>query len=86
MSDYKNSIKRKFIMYFAVFQDLPNVTQFYNDRIVLVTGGTGFLGRVLIEKLLRDLNIKKIYLLVRPKDKRSAKERISKMFEETVSI
>lgn len=70
----------------VVFQDIPNVTQFYNDRIVLVTGGTGFLGRVLIEKLLRDLNIKKIYLLIRPKDKMSAKERISKMFDETVRI
>jgi alcohol-forming fatty acyl-CoA reductase len=44
------------------------VVRFYEGRCVLVTGGTGFMGRVLIEKLLRSCHdISKIYLLLRTK-------------------
>ena len=44
---------------------IPN---FYKNKTLFVTGATGFLGKVLLEKLLRSLpNIKQIYVLVRPK-------------------
>jgi fatty acyl-CoA reductase len=44
------------------------VTEFYRDRCIFVTGATGFVGKVLIEKLLRSCRgIDQIYLLIRPK-------------------
>ncbi|XP_017076106.2 fatty acyl-CoA reductase wat [Drosophila eugracilis] len=44
-----------------------DILNFYRDKTVFVTGGTGFLGKVIIEKLLRSTDVKRIYFLVRPK-------------------
>ncbi|CAH1381634.1 unnamed protein product, partial [Tenebrio molitor] len=44
------------------------IKEFYKEQTIFLTGATGFLGKILIEKLLRqcwDLN--KIYVLVLPK-------------------
>ncbi|XP_017110720.1 fatty acyl-CoA reductase wat [Drosophila elegans] len=43
------------------------ILSFYKDKTVFITGGTGFLGKVIIEKLLRATDVKRIYFLVRPK-------------------
>ncbi|KAL5289055.1 hypothetical protein ACFFRR_009324 [Megaselia abdita] len=44
------------------------ISEFYAGRSVFITGGTGFMGKVLVEKLLRSCpDIKNIYLLIRPK-------------------
>lgn len=44
------------------------VSKWYSGRSVFITGGTGYMGKVLIEKLLRDCgDIKFIYVLCRPK-------------------
>ncbi|XP_050529689.1 putative fatty acyl-CoA reductase CG5065 [Daktulosphaira vitifoliae] len=44
------------------------VLEWYSGRSVFITGGTGYMGKVLIEKLLRCCpGIKHIYLLCRPK-------------------
>ncbi|RUP48553.1 male sterility protein-domain-containing protein [Jimgerdemannia flammicorona] len=44
---------------------MSHVTNFFNDKTILLTGGTGFLGMCLVEKLLRTANISKIFILVR---------------------
>ncbi|KAH8330484.1 hypothetical protein KR067_003931 [Drosophila pandora] len=49
---------------------------FYRNKTVFITGGTGFLGKVVIEKLLRTTEVKKIYSLTREKRGRDIKERV----------
>lgn len=41
------------------------LNNFYADKTILITGATGFLGKVVLEKILRDLpNIKCVYLAI----------------------
>ncbi|KRT84622.1 epimerase, partial [Oryctes borbonicus] len=51
------------------------------DRTIFITGGTGFLGKVLIEKMLRCMEPKRIYLLIREKKGKDPKERIMDTFQ-----
>ncbi|KAJ8411301.1 hypothetical protein AAFF_G00173070 [Aldrovandia affinis] len=49
-------------------------------KSVLITGATGFMGKVLVEKLLRSCpNVHALYLLVRPKAGQSMRERVKDM-------
>ena len=44
------------------------IENFYRDQSVFITGATGFMGKVLVEKLLRSCSgVKHIYILLRPK-------------------
>ena len=48
---------------------------------VLLTGSTGFVGKVVLEELLRrrkELGIERVYLLIRPSRNRSARERFDR--------
>lgn len=62
------------------------VSRFYKDAVIFITGGTGFLGKILVEKLLRSFEIKRIYLLVRVKNNLTVNERLAQFFEESVRI
>jgi alcohol-forming fatty acyl-CoA reductase len=47
---------------------MSEIEKFFAGKNVLVTGVTGFLGKVLVEKLLRSCgSIGRVYVLVRPK-------------------
>ncbi|XP_017003808.2 fatty acyl-CoA reductase wat [Drosophila takahashii] len=60
------------------------VTDFYGNATVLITGGTGFVGKVLTEKLLRSFGLRKIYMLIRSKDNMSVQERLQGFFNESI--
>ncbi|XP_044482053.1 probable fatty acyl-CoA reductase 4 [Mangifera indica] len=57
---------------------------FLKDKTIFVTGATGFLAKVFVEKILRTQpNVKKLYLLVRAPDPDFAMKRILNEFVET---
>uniref|UniRef100_A0A1I8M522 Fatty acyl-CoA reductase n=1 Tax=Musca domestica TaxID=7370 RepID=A0A1I8M522_MUSDO len=59
-----------------------SIPQFYAGRSVFITGGTGFMGKVLVEKLLRSCpDIKNIYLLIRPKRGHEVSQRLNELLE-----
>jgi len=60
------------------------IKAFFKDKCVLITGGSGFLGKGVIEKLLRCCETKTIYILMRPKMGKTAEERISNLFSDIV--
>lgn len=58
------------------------IQSFYVDKTIFITGASGFMGKVLLEKLLyccSDLN--KIYVLIRPKRGRSIETRLDDMYK-----
>ncbi|XP_048264956.1 fatty acyl-CoA reductase wat isoform X2 [Bombus terrestris] len=63
--------------------NLSPIQQFYNGQSIFITGGTGFVGKLLIEKLLRECpGISFIYLLVRPKKGKDMHQRIEEIFDD----
>ena len=52
---------------------------FYEGKCILLTGSTGFVGKVILEKLLYSLpQIQRVYTLIRPKKGSSIEERFQK--------
>lgn len=57
-----------------------SVADFYAGKTLMITGSTGFIGKVMLEKLLRCCpNIKKVFLLIRPKSGQKAAARIDEI-------
>ena len=45
-----------------------NVKEYYRGKNILLTGSTGFVGKVILEKLLRSCPmLNHVYVMVRPK-------------------
>ncbi|CAL7945457.1 unnamed protein product [Xylocopa violacea] len=62
--------------------ELSEIQSFYKGKNIFITGGTGLMGKVLMEKLLfscSDLN--KIYVLIRPKRGRTPELRLDAIFK-----
>jgi alcohol-forming fatty acyl-CoA reductase len=56
---------------------LTKMQEFYRGKTVLITGASGFMGKVLIEKLLYSCSeIKQIMILVRPKRGKTGAQRV----------
>lgn len=57
-----------------------SIKDFYEGKTIFLTGGTGYLGKLLLAKILRSTNVKEIILLCRPKKGKSNDERLDKIF------
>jgi fatty acyl-CoA reductase len=67
-------------------QKLNSVQEFYKGKSIFVTGGSGFMGKVLIEKLLYSCSeLKEIIILMRPKRGKSANQRVEDLSKLPVS-
>ena len=65
--------------------EINSLKKFYEDSEIFITGGSGYIGKVLIEKLLRSCTrIKKIYLLLRPKKNKNLDDRIKEICDSMV--
>ncbi|XP_048004127.1 putative fatty acyl-CoA reductase CG5065 [Leguminivora glycinivorella] len=54
-----------------------SVAEYYANKTIFITGATGFMGKVLVEKLLRSCpDVKRIYMLMRGKKGQSSGERL----------
>ncbi|XP_063642897.1 fatty acyl-CoA reductase 2 isoform X6 [Pan troglodytes] len=71
---------------------MSTIAAFYGGKSILITGATGFLGKVLMEKLFRTSpDLKVIYILVRPKAGQTLQQRVfqildSKLFEKVKEV
>ncbi|XP_046837355.1 fatty acyl-CoA reductase wat-like isoform X2 [Vespa crabro] len=65
--------------------ELTPIQKFYNGQSIFITGGTGFIGKLLIEKLLRECpGITCIYLLIRTKKGKSVHQRMKELIENSL--
>ncbi|KAI9564153.1 hypothetical protein GHT06_007891 [Daphnia sinensis] len=62
-----------------------SIAEFYKGRSVFITGATGFMGKVLVEKLLRSCpGVDKLYLLMRPSKGKDVSTRLREFTENQV--
>lgn len=65
---------------------MMSIKDFYNERDIFVTGATGFLGKMLVEKLLRSCSsVGRVFVLLRPKRSKSIPERLEEFKKMPVS-
>ncbi|CAA0829923.1 Fatty acyl-CoA reductase 2 [Striga hermonthica] len=61
----------------SMSDDGIGIVKFLRGRTFLITGATGFLGKVLIEKILRTApDVQKIFVLIKPKNEETAADRL----------
>ncbi|EFN66892.1 Fatty acyl-CoA reductase 1 [Camponotus floridanus] len=61
------------------------IQKFYAGQSIFITGSTGFLGKILIEKLLRSCpDISTMYLLIRPKKDKCPESRLDDIFKNSL--
>ena len=54
------------------------VVKFYEGKTIFLTGTTGFVGKVVLEKILRALpGVRKVFVMQRPKRNKTVQERLN---------
>lgn len=54
------------------------IREFFKGKTIFITGGSGFMGKVLLEKFLYSCSdIKEIFLLMRPKRGKTGEQRVA---------
>lgn len=65
--------------------DKSEIQEFYADKTIFITGASGFLGSLVLEKLLRSCqDIRKIYILFRSTKRKHIKDRLKEYFNDEV--
>lgn len=65
--------------------ELSEIQHFYKDSTVFLTGATGFMGRLILEKLIRTCyDLKRIYILIREKKGKTTEERFKELFNDQI--
>lgn len=62
-----------------------DIREFYKGKNIFITGGTGYVGKAVAEKLLRSCGVGKIFLLIRPKPKMTVAQRLDRIKSNMVS-
>ena len=58
------------------------IVKFYRKKNIFLTGTTGFVGKVVLEKILRSLpDFEVLYVMVRPKKGLSDVQRLAEIFQ-----
>ena len=62
---------------------MMEIAEYYNHKTLLITGCTGFVGKVVLEKIMRSCcpGVKRIYILMRPKKGVSLMKRVDEIFK-----
>nr|QGV11535.1 FAR18 [Tetrastichus brontispae] len=61
------------------------IVNFFTGQAVFITGVTGYLGKCIVEKLLRDCpDIEQIYMLMRGSEKHSLEDRVHRYFQHVI--
>lgn len=64
-----------------------SIAEFYKGRTVFITGATGFMGKVLVEKLLRSCpGVNHLYLLMRPSKGKDVASRLREFIDNQVRM
>ena len=62
--------------------NLGSVSRFYAEKSIFITGATGFMGKVLLHKLMHSCPmLERIYVLIRPKRDEIPQVRLEKLFD-----
>lgn len=62
------------------------IVQFFDGKVIFVTGATGFLGKALVNKLLSVCDgIEAIYILIRDKRGKDVERRFEEFLQDDVS-
>ncbi|XP_075545666.1 fatty acyl-CoA reductase 1-like [Dermacentor variabilis] len=65
--------------------DKPFISDFYKEKDIFITGATGFMGKVLLEKLLRSCGgLRRIFVLMRAKGGASPQARLDELLDSEI--